>query len=176
MTDTATEQTANSATATTEAPATETPAKKAKRAHVETPFQKMKVINKMLADAGVERVLQGPMLYSYANQGKFTTHPAQADVEAGVEKPRLEVDEDSFLEWAEAFVTAAKSGKKNTAKASTEAETAADAEETELDETEVEDENEVDDDDEESDEEEDDTDDEDTEDESDEEELADEVE
>jgi hypothetical protein len=174
MTDTATEQTANSATATTEAPATETKAAKAKRPYVFTPFQAMKVVNDMLAKAGVDRALQGPMLYAYGAQGKFTVAPAQVDVEAGVEKPRQEVDEKSFTEWAEAFVEAAKSGKKNTAKASTETDTEAGAED-ELDETdEVDDENEVDDDDE-SDEEEDDTDD-DTEDESDEEGLADEAE
>jgi hypothetical protein len=106
------------ATEQTEAPATETKAaKKEKRAYVFTPFQAMKEVNKLLANAGVDRKLQGPMLYSYANQGKFKTGPATCDVEAGVEKPRQEVDRDSFDEWAAAFVTAAAEGKRNTQKA-----------------------------------------------------------
>jgi hypothetical protein len=98
------DETQTDTTAQTEAPAkTE---KKAKRPYVHTPYQCMKVVNQMLADAGSDTKLQGPMLYQYAKQGKFATHPAQVDIERGVpeHEVRLEVDEASFMEWAEKFV------------------------------------------------------------------------
>jgi len=98
------EKTETNETAQTEAPSkTE---KKAKRPYVFTPYQAMKSVNEALEEAGSETKLQGPMLYQYAKQGKFKTHPAQVDIDRGVpeHEVRLEVDEDSFFEWQEKFV------------------------------------------------------------------------
>jgi len=97
--------------------------KKAKRPYVFTPFQAMKVLNLELEKAGLANVetgegcVQGPMVYQYGNQGKFKVHPAQVDVDAGVEKPRQEVDEESFNAFVEEFVKARKSGKRVTSTA-----------------------------------------------------------
>src|ERR1700691_4747258 len=118
----------------TKAPETEAKVeKKAKRAYVFTPFQAMKKVNAMLAEAGVERTLQGPMLYSYANSGKFKVAPAQVDIDAKAEKPRQEVDEESFTEWAKAFVESAKNGTRNTSKKADKTDEAEDADDNEVD-------------------------------------------
>jgi hypothetical protein len=98
------DETKTDTTAQTEAPAkTE---KKVKRPYVFTPYQAMKSVNEALEEAGSETKLQGPMLYQYAKQGKFKTHPAQVDIDRGVpeHEVRLEVDEESFFEWQEKFV------------------------------------------------------------------------
>jgi hypothetical protein len=98
------DETKSASNASTEAPAK--PAKKEKRPYVFTPYQAMKVVNDMLDKAGLDIKLQGPMLYQYASQGKFKSHPAQVDIDRGEpeHKVRLEADEASFMEWAEAFV------------------------------------------------------------------------
>jgi hypothetical protein len=75
----------------TETPTEEKPAKKAKRPYVLTPFQAHKLMNKALEDAGLEGNIQGPMAYSYANQNRYDTRPAEVDVAAGADKPRVEV-------------------------------------------------------------------------------------
>jgi hypothetical protein len=96
-------------------------AKKAKRPFVLTPFQCKNRLNDMLVKAGLadaetgEGLLQGPMLYQYAAQGRFKTHPAQVDVEAGVTKPRLEADEASFMDFAKKYIAAKASGTRSKA-------------------------------------------------------------
>jgi hypothetical protein len=128
MTATATESKTPAQDGTVEEP--KQAAKKEKRAYVFTPFQAMKEANDRLEQEGLAANLQGPMLYSYAKQGRFGTHPAQCDIDAGAEKPRLEVDEDSFHEWLDKYVSARKNGTK-VAKA--EAEVKDDADEAESD-------------------------------------------
>jgi hypothetical protein len=114
---TATENTVQTETApetekaqTTEAQAQ--PAKKGKRPYVFTPFQARNVLNDMLQKAGLQIELPGPMVYSWAKQGKFKTRISQEDVDRGEEHPRIEADEESFMAFAASFVESKLNGTK----------------------------------------------------------------
>jgi hypothetical protein len=75
---------------------------KTKRAWVNTPYQAAKVLNAMVAEAGIEKVVPPQMVYTYAKNGKFTTFIA-ADGTG-----RKVVDTDTFNTWAAGYIVGLK--------------------------------------------------------------------
>jgi hypothetical protein len=69
-----------------------------------TPFQACKRLNAALAAAGVDKVIQGPMMYTYASKGKFITRPATKVTAKGISKPVIEIDEESFTAWMTDYI------------------------------------------------------------------------
>jgi hypothetical protein len=70
-----------------------------KRAYVTTPYQATKMVNAILARAGVKKILPPQMLYTYARKGKFLTYPAPDGT------GRMVVDRDSFQTWLASYLT-----------------------------------------------------------------------
>ena len=75
---------------------------KTKRAWVNTPYQAAKVLNAMVVEAGIEKVVRPQMVYTYAKNGKFSTFVA-ADGTG-----RKVVDTDTFNTWAAAYIVGLK--------------------------------------------------------------------
>lgn len=69
-----------------------------------TPFQACKRVNDALKAAGLNKRIQAPMLYTYANKNKFDTRPAKKVTQKGIEKEVMEIDEKSFMTWMEGYL------------------------------------------------------------------------
>jgi hypothetical protein len=69
-----------------------------------TPFQACKRLNEALKAAGVNKVIQGPMMYTYASKGKFKTRSATKITAKGISKQVLEIDEESFTAWMTDYI------------------------------------------------------------------------